>query len=240
MAGHSKWSQIKHKKAKEDARKGKLFTKLTKEITIAAKLAGGDPAGNARLRFLLEQAKNINMPQENAIRAIKKGTGDLPGINYENYIYEGYAPEDVALVIEVLTDNKNRAIAELRTFFYRNGGRLAEFGSVAWMFEKLAVIRALNINNIEEEKIFEKLIEYEDIKDINFDENYIKIISDIKSLYNIKNDIEKLNLKVESAQIEYVAKDKIFIEEDKSEKIYEFLSLLDDLDDVQNVYTNLE
>jgi YebC/PmpR family DNA-binding regulatory protein len=126
MAGHSKWKQIKHKKALLDAKKGKMFTKLIKEISVAARMGGGDPAGNARLRLLLEKGKEINMPLENAQRAIKKGTGELPGQQYEAYQYEGYGPENIAVIVEVLTDNKNKAIAEMRHVFSRQGGRIAD------------------------------------------------------------------------------------------------------------------
>ena len=132
MSGHSKWSTIKHKKAALDAKRGKKFTKLIKEITVAARLGGGDPAGNPRLRLLIEKSKEINMPQDNAMRAIKKGTGELPGQHYEEQSYEGYGPGNIALMVDMLTDNKNKAIAELRHVFSRNGGRIADAGSVSW------------------------------------------------------------------------------------------------------------
>ena len=146
MSGHSKWATIKHKKAKEDAKRGKLFTKLIKEISVAARQGGGDPDANPRLRTLMDKAKEINMPQENSSRAIKKGTGELPGTFYERYQYEGYGPGNSAVIVDVLTDNKNRAIAELRALFTRKGAALAESGAVSWMFDKLGVIRVTDQN----------------------------------------------------------------------------------------------
>ena len=154
MAGHSKWANIKHKKAKEDAKRGKEFTKLVREITIAAK-SGGDPAANPRLRHLVDKAKDINMPQDNIVRAIKKGTGELPGVSYESITYEGHGPSGTAIMIEVLTDNKNRTVADLRALFTRNSGNLGETGSVNWMFEHLGIVRAPNINNMTEDSLFE-------------------------------------------------------------------------------------
>src|SRR5580692_6990672 len=139
MSGHNKWSQIKHKKAKEDAKKGKAFTKLIKEISVAAKNGGGDPTHNPHLRLLLEKAKQINMPQENSQRAIKRGTGELPGISYEHLTYEGYGPFGIAVMVELLSDNKNRTVAEMRRLFTANGGTLGEAGSVSWMFARKGV-----------------------------------------------------------------------------------------------------
>src|SRR3989338_2852982 len=141
MSGHSKWANIKHKKAKEDAARGKAFTKLSKEITIVAKAGGGDPTGNPRLRTLLEKAKHINMPNDNIKRAIQKGTGELPGVHYESCLYEGYGPGNVAVIVEVLTDNKNRAIAEMRHVFSKKGGNISESGSVNWMFSQKGVVK---------------------------------------------------------------------------------------------------
>src|SRR5690348_9258652 len=142
MAGHNKWSQIKHKKAKEDSKKSKVYTKIIKEITMAARENGGNPDLNPRLRLLLEKGKQANMPIENAMRAIKKGTGELPGAQYEEYMYEGYAPYGIAVMIDAITDNKNRTVAELRRLFSENGGTLGETGTVAWMFEKSGAVNA--------------------------------------------------------------------------------------------------
>lgn len=242
MSGHSKWSTIKHKKAKEDSKRGKVFTKLIKEISIAAKLGGGDSMANPRLRLLLEKAKDINMPQENASRAIKRGLGQLPGQAYESYMYEGYGPGNIAIIVEVLTDNKNRAIADLRHLFSKKGGAIAENGAVSWMFNRLGVIRASssNTNNLTEDFLIENLLDY-DIKDINInkEDNIATVICDSKSLEEVKQAIQNLDYKIDHAEIEWVAKDNLEINKVDEEQAYDFLNTLEDLDDVQNVYTNL-
>lgn len=236
MAGHNKWSQIKHKKAKEDAKRGKSFSKLIKEITVAARKGGGDSAGNAHLRQLLEKAKNINMPAQNAIRAIKRGTEKLPGTNYEDFIYEGYGPNNIAVIIEILSDNKNRTVAALRHLFTAKGGHLADTGSVSWMFEKLGVIRA--IGTITEDKLLETLFKF-DIKDIRTDENTFFIMCNQKSLEIVKQAMQNADLKIESFALEWIAKNRINLDKKDEEKALDFLSALHDHDDVQNVYTNL-
>lgn len=237
MAGHSKWANIKHKKAKEDAKRGKAFTKLIKEITVAAREGGGDPTGNPRLRLLLEKGKEINMPLENTQRAIKKGTGELPGQSYESMLYEGYGPSSCAVIIDVLTDNKNRAISELRTFFNKQGGNLAESGSVAWMFDKLGVIR-MPSEGVTEDELLEKLLEH-DIKDLYEDDGLFVIHCDVPHIEEIKQKLNELHFAIESAEIEYVPKNTVPLEDTDAEKAYEFLGALEDLDDVQNVYTNI-
>lgn len=237
MSGHSKWSTIKHKKAKEDAKRGKAFTKLIKEITVAARIGGGDPNGNPRLRLLIDKAKEINMPLENTTRAIKKGTGELPGQTYEEYTYEGYGPNGIAVIIDTLTDNKNRMAAELRHLFSSKGGSLGESGSVSWMFEKMGVVKAED-KGISEDDLLEKLIDF-DIHDIQIGDGWVSIFCDPKSLEKVKSCIAALGLKIESAQVEWVPKTSIAVPEAQAEKSYEFLSALDDHDDVQNVYTNL-
>ena len=236
MSGHSKWSTIKHKKAKEDAKRGKSFTKLIKEITVAARQGGGDPAGNIRLRTLIDKAKDINMPQENTIRAIKKGTGELPGVSYEELVYEGYGPHGIAVIVEVLTDNKRRTVAEMRHLFSAKGGNLGESGSVGWMFEKSGVIRISGDTN--EDKLLEDLLEY-DIQNIQTENGNFTVICDPKSTAAIKKHSSESGLIVESAGVELVAKNPTSLEDKEAEKAYEFLSALDDHDDVQNVYTNL-
>lgn len=238
MAGHSKWKQIKHKKAILDSRRGKSFTKLIKEITIASRLGGPDPDGNPKLRLLLEKAKEINMPQDNAARAIKRGSGELPGMHYERYMYEGYGPGNIAIIIEVLTDNKNRAIAELRTFFNKKNGILAESGAVSWMFNKLGVIKA-DKSNISEDILIDKLLAHE-VKDIKTEDNYFIITCDPKALDEVKKVVNDLGLKVESAEIEFVPQNYITLGGEVEEKAHDFLTSLEDLEDVQNIYTNLE
>jgi len=237
MAGHSKWSTIKHKKAKEDAKRGKAFTKLIKEITVAARTGGGDPTGNPRLRLLLEKAKEINMPKENAVRAVKKGTGELPGTSYESITYEGYGPFGIAVMVETLTDNKNRTVSDMRRLFTSKGGNLAESGAVSWIFEHKGVVKAA-CNGISEDEILEKLLDY-GIEDITKDEGLCFITCDAKALIPIKKATEEIGLTVESADLEWIPKTTTELEENQANKAYEFLGILDDHDDVQNVYTNL-
>jgi len=236
MAGHNKWSQIKHKKAKEDAKRGQAFTKIIKEITVAAREGGGDPAGNARLRSLLEKAREINMPIENAQRAVKRGTGELPGAVYEECLYEGYGPNGIAVLIEVLTDNRNRAVAELRHIFVKNSSNLAEEGAVSWMFEKKGVVRATG--DISEDELLEKLLDF-DVDDVSCQENLCNITSNPRALSVIQDAVTASGLTVESAEIEWVPKDVVAIPDDKVNKALALLSALQDHDDVKNVYTNL-
>lgn len=237
MSGHSKWSQIKHKKAILDSKRGKAFTKLIKEITVAARVGGGDPNGNPRLRTLIEKAKQINMPTENAMRAVKKGTGELPGVNYEQFMYEGYGPGGIAIIVEVLTDNKNRSVSELRHAFTIKGGSLAENGAVSWMFEKMGVIKAKN-HSITEDELLEKLIDY-DISDITLDEGTFFITCSPKSVEDVKKALIGAGLNVESTEIEWTAKTPLKLEGSESDKALDFLNAIEDLEDVQNVYTNL-
>ncbi|MFH1643692.1 MAG: YebC/PmpR family DNA-binding transcriptional regulator [bacterium] len=238
MSGHSKWATIKHKKAKEDSKRGKIFTRLIRELTVAAREGGGDPSGNAKLRLIIEKAKAVNMPKDNIDRAIKKGTGEIAGTSYENIVYEGYTPAGVAVIIEVLTDNRKRAVADVRHVFSRLGGNLAEAGSVSWMFEHKGVIRAA-ANGHSEDEILEKLIDYE-VDDVSVDDGIVSIYCDQKNLENIKKAVEEIGLKIEDAQIEWVAKTLMSLEDkNQEEKVYKFLEQIEELDDVQNVYTNL-
>lgn len=237
MSGHSKWATIKHKKAKEDSKRGKLFTKLIKEISIAARIGGGDPNGNPKLRLLLDKAKEINMPQENSTRAIKRGVGDLPGQRYESYIYEGYGPGNIAVMIEMLTDNKNRAIAELRAVCTRKNGTIAENGAVSWMFNKLGVIR-ISSTGVTEDQLIENLITH-DVKDIFTEDGTFCIYTDPKVLDEVKQVLINLGYKIDSAEIEWVPQNTLSLDTSNEEKALEFLNAIEDLDDVQNVYTNL-
>jgi YebC/PmpR family DNA-binding regulatory protein len=238
MSGHSKWATIKHKKAKEDSKRGKVFTKLIREITVAAREGGGDISGNAKLRLVVEKAKEVNMPQDNITRAIKKGAGDIEGgAAYVHYTYEGYGPHGVAVMAEVLTDNKNRAASDLRHVFSKMGGNLAEGGAVSWMFEHKGVIRAAG--KMTEDELLEKMLDY-DVDDIVLDDNIFSITCKGSSLDIVKKAIEKIGLKVESAELEWVPKTTVPVaSKEHEEKVYALLEALDDLDDVQNVYANL-
>lgn len=237
MAGHSKWANIKHKKAKEDAARGKAFTKLIKEITVVARDGGGDPDGNPRLRTLIEKAKQINMPQDNIKRAIQKGTGELPGVAYEQYMYEGYGPGGIAVMLEVLTDNKNRAVADLRHTFSRKGGNLAEGGAVSWMFSQKGIVKA-TAAGLSEDELFEKLLDFE-IEDIKKEEDLFFITCNMKALEEVKTGIAAAGLTIESSEIEWIAQNNAELSEADEEKAYEFLEALDNLEDVQNVYSNV-
>ncbi len=236
MSGHNKWSQIKHKKAKEDAKKGKAFTKLIKEITVAARSGGGDPASNPRLRLLLEKGKSVNMPQDNAVRAIKRGTGELPGVHYEEYLYEGFGPAGIAIIIDTLSDNKNRTVAELRHLFSAAGGSLRETGAVSWMFEKLGIITISAA--VDEDTLLEKLFDY-NIKDIRRIENTLSILCDPRDTELIKKALQPAGIAVEEANIEWVAKTPVDLSNGQEDKALAFLQELQDHEDVQQVYTNL-
>jgi len=238
MSGHSKWATIKHKKAKEDAKRGKVFTKLIKEITVSARVGGGDPSGNARLRMVIDKAKVANMPQDNITRAIKKGTGELEGVSYEEAMYEGYGPYGVAVIVETLSDNKKRTIASVRHLFSKMGGNLGETGSVAWMFDHKGVVR-LPAGSYSEDELFEKLLDY-DVEDVIIIDNVASVVCDVKDLESVKKGSIDEGLKVEAADIEWVPKNKISLEsKEHEEKVYKFLEALEELDDVQNVYANL-
>lgn len=238
MSGHSKWANIKHKKAREDAKRGQAFTKVSKEITVASREGGGNPANNIRLRLLVDKARKINMPLENITRAIKKGTGELPGAAYEAFTYEGYGPNGIAVIVDTLTDNKNRIASELRHLFSSHGGSLAETGAVNWMFERLGVIRVED-GKLTEDELLEKLLDF-NVHDIQKDEKEIAIFCDPRSMENIRASLEALGLKIDTVQLEWVPKSAVTLAGDQETVSYDFLSELDDHDDVQNVYTNLE
>lgn len=237
MAGHSKWKQIKYKKAIADSKRSKQFTKLIKEITVAAKTGGGDPNGNARLRFLLDKSKEINMPQDNATRAIKKGTGELPGVHYESITYEGYGPGGIAVIIEVLTDNRNRAIADVRNVFSRQGGTVTEPGAVNWMFHRAGVIRMSGSTS--EDELLELLIDH-NIQEIEKVDGGFLITCDPKSLEDIKHILQNKKFDINEAELEWVPQQKVKLSGAAEEKAIEFLQTVEELEDVQNVFSNLE
>jgi YebC/PmpR family DNA-binding regulatory protein len=238
MSGHSKWSTIKHKKAKEDAKRGKVFTKLIREITVAAREGGGDPMGNPRLRVVVDKAKAANMPQDNITRAIKKGTGELEGVAYQESTFEGYGPYGIAVIVETLSDNNKRTVSSLKHLFSKVGGNLAEAGSVAWMFEHKGVLR-LPKDGLKEDDILERMIDY-NIDDVMIIDNVVSITCAIKELQKVKKGAEESGFKVEDAACEWVPKNMMTLDEkDKEERVYKFLEALEDLDDVQHVYANL-
>jgi YebC/PmpR family DNA-binding regulatory protein len=237
MSGHNKWSQIKHKKAKEDAKKGVAFTKLSKEITLAARQGGGDPNLNPKLRLLLEKAREANMPNDNTQRAILRGTGELPGMQYEEQSYEGYGPHGIAIIVDTLTDNKNRTVAELRRIFTKHEGNLAENGTVSWMFQTLGLIRVTK-QTMSEEQLLEYLLDYEIHNLVSQEDEYI-IYTAVKDFALVRQALEDQNIAILETKIEKVAQHHVSLDEAQSEKILSLLSTLQDYDDVQEVYTTL-
>ncbi|MCL5063068.1 MAG: YebC/PmpR family DNA-binding transcriptional regulator [Nitrospiraceae bacterium] len=240
MSGHSKWSQIKHKKASTDAKRGKIFTKIVKEISVAARTGGGDPEGNPRLRTAIEKAKEVNMPSDNIKKAIMKGTGELPGTTYEEVIYEGYGPGGVALLIETLTDNKNRTVSEVRHILSKNGGSLGEAGCVAWMFEKKGYI-LVEKSKVDEDTLMSIVLDAgaEDMKNDPKEDNY-EIITSPENLNTVKETIEKQNITVSLSEITMLPKSYVPIEGSTAEQMVRLIDALEDNDDVQNVYANFD
>jgi YebC/PmpR family DNA-binding regulatory protein len=238
MSGHNKWASIKHKKGAADARRGKIFTRLIKEITVAAHMGGGDPGGNPRLRAAILAAKAENMPKENIERGIKKGTGELEGVNYEESIYEGYGPGGAAVLVESLSDNKNRAVADIRHIFTKNGGNLGANGCVAWMFRKkgyLAIDRAA----IDEEKLMEKALEAgaEDVRD---EDGSWEIISAPEDFETVKTAIDQLRVPYISAEVTMLPDTTTALVGKEAEQMMRLMEMLEDCDDVQKVYTNAD
>lgn len=240
MSGHSKWSQIKHKKGQTDAKRGKIFTKIVKEIAIAARLGGGDPDGNPRLRTAIEKAKEVNMPHDNIKKAIMKGTGELPGVTYEEFVYEGYGPSGVALMIEVLTDNKNRTLPEIRHMLAKSGGSLGETGCVSWMFDKKGYI-LVSKSKASEDTVMSVALDAgaEDMKNDPAEENY-EIITAPEDLANVKDALEKATLPVESAEVSMLPKNYVVLDEKAAEQMIRLMDVLEDHDDIQNVYANFD
>jgi len=240
MAGHSKWAQIKHKKAVVDARKGKLFSKLVKEISVAARIGGGDPSTNPRLRMVIDKAKDANMPQENIKRAILKGTGELPGTSYEEVIYEGYGPGGVALLIEVLTDNKNRTVSELRHLLSKYGGSLGEAGCVSWIFEKKGHI-LVKKSSVKEDTLMVIALEIgaEDLRNDPKEDNY-EIITTAEDFHKVKDKLKAEGIEIFSSEITMLPKTQVNLEGETAEKMLKLMDVLEDHDDVQNVYANFD
>jgi len=238
MSGHSKWSSIKHKKAATDAKRGKIFTKLIKEITVAARSGGGDESANPRLRAAIQAAKSENMPKENIERAIKKGTGELEGVSYEESIYEGYGPGGAAVLVESLTDNKNRTVADIRSIFGKNGGSLGENGCVAWMFHKKGYI-AIESKSVEEDKLMEIALEA-GAEDIRQDNGNFEVITTPGDFEAVKQAIEKASIPYIDAEITMLPQNTTNLAGKDAEQMVRLMELLDDCDDVQKVYTNAD
>jgi len=238
MSGHSKWASIKHKKGAVDAKRGKIFTKLIKEITVATRLGGKDPDSNSRLRVAIAAAKAENMPKENIERAIKKGTGELEGSNYEEVTYEGYGPGGVAVLIEVLTDNKNRAVADVRHLFERSGGNLGESGCVAWMFSQKGLI-VFQKDQVEEEMLFELALEA-GADDIKEDEKELEVITEPSSFEKVKTAIENAGIRYTLAEITMIPKTTVKIDDKHAQQMLTLMENLEDNEDVNHVYANFD
>jgi len=238
MSGHSKWASIKHKKGAVDAKRGKVFTKLIKEITVATRMGGKDPEANARLRAAIAAAKAENMPKENIERGIKKGTGELEGSTYEEATYEGYGPGGVAVLVEVLTDNRNRAVAEVRHLFERHGGSLGAAGCVAWMFSQKGLI-VLPKDQTDEEKLFEVALEAgaEDIKE---EEKEFEVITEPSLFEQVKTAIERTGLTYALAEITMIPQTTTILEGKNAQQMLTLMELLEDNDDVNHVYANFD
>jgi YebC/PmpR family DNA-binding regulatory protein len=238
MSGHSKWATIKRKKAALDAKKGKIFTKLIKEITIAARQGGGDPANNPRLRLAIDNAKAENMPAENIERAIKKATGELEGVTYHELTYEGYGPAGVAMLVEVATDNKNRTVAEVRHIFSKHGGSLGETGSVAWMFERKGVITLPKQDKSEDDILAIVLDAGAD--DLQTEDEFYEITTSVENFESVRKALQENNLKVDNASLQWIAKNTLEVKGEDAEKVMKLIEALEDCDDVQNVYSNAD
>jgi YebC/PmpR family DNA-binding regulatory protein len=239
MSGHSKWHSIRHKKAKVDAARGKIFTRLIKELTVAARIGGGDPDMNPRLRTAIQAAKAANMPAKNIDNAIKKGTGELPGVIYEEVIYEGYGLGGVALYISTLTDNKNRTVAEIRNLLTKNGGNLGESGCVAWMFEKRGLIK-IPKEKYDEEELFLLAIDAgaEDME--SEDNEFYEIFTDYEQLENVRSELDKNSVLISSLERTLIPQNTVKLDGKQAEQMLKLMEVLDDHDDVQDVYANFD
>ncbi len=238
MSGHNKWSTIKHKKGAADAKRGKLFTKIIKEITIAAKAGGGDPDGNPRLKTAIQTAKSANMPQDNIIRAIKKGTGELEGVSYEEITYEGYGPGGVAVMVDCTTDNKNRTVAEVRRIFSKAGGNMGESGCVNWMFDRKGQI-IIPKENVEEEKIMDDALEA-GAEDVIDNETVWEIRTDVGDLYSVSSSLTEAGYEIEESKLSRIPQNFIKVEGKIADQVLKLIETLEESDDVQDVYANYD
>ena len=238
MSGHSKWATIRRKKAVIDAKRGKMFTKLIKELTIAAREGGGDPDANPRLRLAVDNAKAANMPADNIERAIKKATGELEGVTFHELTYEGYGPGGIAILVEVATDNKNRTVAEVRHIFSKNGGSLGESGSVAWMFERKGIV-SLPQQGKSEEDILGIVLD-EGAEDLSSQDEYFEVQAPVESFEPVRKALLNNNLQIENASLQWIAKNNISVAGEDAEKVMKLIEGLEDIDDVQNVYSNAD
>lgn len=238
MSGHSKWATTKRKKGAIDAKRGKVFTKISKEITVASKIGGGDPDGNPRLRLAIIKAKEVNMPADNVKKAIQRGTGELPGMSYEETIYEGYGPGGVAVLMECLTDNKNRSVAELRHIFGKGGGNMGEAGCVSWMFDKKGYI-VVDKTKVDEDRLMTLALEA-GAEDFKSDESSYEVITEPSGFEAVKQALSDAGIAMDSAEISMVPQNYVALEGKEAEQMVRLMEALEDHDDVQNVYANFD
>jgi YebC/PmpR family DNA-binding regulatory protein len=238
MSGHSKWASIKHKKGAIDAKRGKVFTRLIKEISVAARMGGGDPGGNPRLRQAVLAARAENMPKDNIERAIKKGTGELEGMSFEEVSYEAYGPGGVALLIDCLTDNKNRTVADLKYIFDRHGGNIGSPGCVSWIFEKKGVI-AFDKGKIEEEKLLDVALDA-GAEDVSQSGDQFEVVMKPNDFEKIKKAFDSLGIKYSLAEISMIPQNTVHLEGKKAEQMLNLMEALEDNDDINHVYANFD
>jgi YebC/PmpR family DNA-binding regulatory protein len=238
MAGHSKWKQIKHYKAATDAKRGALFTKLIREITMAAKLGGGDPGGNPRLRLAIDTARSSSMPKENIERAIKKGTGELEGVSYSEVTYEGYGPGGVALLIDAVTDNPTRTVAEVRAKMSRLNGNLGTPNSVAWMFEKKGQVY-VDAKTIDEDTLMEKALEA-GAEDVAREDERFLVTTSPADFHTVQDALKKEGVEIAEAELAMVPKNTVNVKGDDAKGLFKLLEAIEDLDDVQKVWANFD
>jgi len=238
MSGHSKWSSIKHKKGAADAKRGRIFTRIIREISVAARAGGGDPDGNPRLRTAIAAAKAENMPKDNIERAIKKGTGELEGTHYEESVLEGYGPNGVAILVDLMTDNKNRTIAELRHAFTKYNGNIGSTGCVAWMFDKKGLI-SFDKEKVDEDKLMEVALD-SGAEDINDEGTTLEVITDPNNFEAVKEDLDKNGLQYIYAKISMIPQNTVKLNEKEAEQVLKLMEALEDSDDVQNVNANFD
>ncbi len=238
MSGHNKWSTIKHKKGAADAKRGKLFSKIIKEITIAARMGGGDPEGNPRLRTAVNAARAANMPKDNVEKAIKRGTGEIAGVNYEEITYEGYGPGGVAVLVEALTDNKNRTVAEVRHIFEKYNGNLGETGCVSWMFKKEGVV-VIAADNLDEDEVMEMALEA-GAADVKKEGQTFELTADPADVESIRKAVEDKGWKIELAEVTMIPQTTVKLEGKKAEQMLKMMDALDDNEDMQKVFANFD
>lgn len=239
MSGHSKWATTKHKKAAADSKRGKIFTKIIREITVAAKMGGGDPEGNPRLRTAILKAKENNMPADNIKKAVQKGTGELPGVTYEEMTYEGYGPGGVAIIIQIMSDNKNRTVSEIRHLLSKNGGNMGESGSVSWMFQKKGYL-SIEKQKTDEEKLMSVALDAgaEDIR--SDDPTLFEVITAPADFEKVKKAMTDAGLAPSYAEVTFLPQTYIRLEGKEAEQMLRLMEALEDHDDVQNVYANFD